>query len=189
MTVFKPSYGMKRTVSKITTNCKSQEEKAIAISQWMNKNIEYKSKRFLVYRKNARQIYNDRRGICGEQSVLYVTMARLAGINANWVSMDQDEYGRKIRHACVSINLDNQRIYVDPTNNEYDIHPKKTKQWDDYEVSNLFSEIRAVNRRRTVAKILIPVLLIGGIYMFNEKTNKISELKKRVSITLEHYLE
>lgn len=189
MTVFKPSYNMKKTVSKITANCYDQEEKARAIHEWVSRNIEYKPKRISVYRRDAKEIFNDREGICGEQSVLYVTMARLAGIDANWVYVNQTQEGNTVRHACAKVNLGDRSVYVDPTNNEYDTCPKKSKTWDDKEVSDLFSEIRTTNQKKTLAKILIPLMILGGLYLYNEKTNKLNELKRKVSNTLESCLK
>lgn len=119
------------------------EEKAREIFQWIDENITYgKSKRNGIGYRNSNEVYETKEGVCGEVAYLYVTMARLAGIESNWVHVMTDNKGEKVKHACASVKLGENQILVDPAYHTYDIHHQEYEIMNDEEAILMFKEMR-----------------------------------------------
>ncbi|MBN2053938.1 transglutaminase domain-containing protein [bacterium] len=121
-------------------------KRAKAIFDWMQKNVPYdeamkrriESKEKGEYR-GADYTLQDRAGVCGEQAVLYIAMARLAGLQAKYVSVKEDYTGKEVSHGCAGINADvGEFILVDPAYHQFDIKHKKFEAWDDEKVRAVF---------------------------------------------------
>lgn len=70
-----------RMTQKIIANCRTNKEKAVAITKWVEKNIEYKSYQNGTYYYPIDVFYH-RTGNCLGRSELMVQMMRLAGVPA-----------------------------------------------------------------------------------------------------------
>jgi len=131
-------------VRELTEGCRTQREKVRRIWQWICENIEYeKSDR--VYR-NSLETYYSRKGICFDQSVLAVTMLRVAGMDAKVVNIIRDVTGERVNHVAVLAWADHRRVMLDTTWGI--ISPRFHKRWEilnDDRVIDLYRYFRKKN--------------------------------------------
>lgn len=129
--------GLVKIIRKRVENCRSKQEKARAIFDWIQENIEYgTSKRRNGY-KNSKEVINDHEGVCGEMAFLYTTMARCCDLRSAYVSVRVDNRGEKVHHACSIVDVGDSNpieILVDPAYHTYDIHHRKFKVLSDAEI-------------------------------------------------------
>ena len=70
------------------------------------------------------EVWENKQGVCGEMTYLYVSMARVAGINASYASVKVDYKANKCSHACALVkNTHNagSQILVDIAYNSFGI--------------------------------------------------------------------
>jgi len=115
----------------------SDYEKAKAIFDWMLDNIKYKESGGL---KNAIEVFEKGYGICSEESVLYITLARCCGIKAKYVSVKIDDEGKKVCHACAAVYINGKWLLVDPAYQTFDIAHRVYTLVSDKEVAERFSD-------------------------------------------------
>ncbi|MBW3001908.1 transglutaminase-like domain-containing protein [Candidatus Woesearchaeota archaeon] len=125
-----------------TEDCDTEMEKAEAIYDWMDDNVDYSESRIVGYR-NSSEVINDKKGICGEMAFLYITMARSVGLDAKYVSVDRDFRGKSVFHACAAVKVDGKYLLVDPAYQTFDIEHEKFL---------LLSDKEAIDRFRTWRK-------------------------------------
>ncbi len=134
-----------RTSQKITEGQISDKDKAIVIFDWFIKNIKYGRQKIRMGKKkyrHATEVYNDREGVCGEMAVLYVAMARSVGLQANYVSVDIDDKGEKVYHACAACKFQGKYILIDPAYYSFDINHVDYKVMTDQEAVPHFKAMR-----------------------------------------------
>jgi len=93
-----------------------QEITARQIYDWMRENICYddeKAERHFYMERSPEQVLRDRKGICTEQSRLYIKLLENEGIRAAYVEVDIDNYGDSVEHACSEVYLPDRTILVD----------------------------------------------------------------------------
>ncbi len=138
---FQLSGPMIRECEKIIEGKTDDYSKARAIFDWFERNITYDHvslKRARGYR-NARQVFEEKKGICGEMAFLFVVMAWYSGINsASYVSVRVDCFGKKVHHACASFFHKNKLILVDPAYSTFDVKHKKYEVADNDEIVRIF---------------------------------------------------
>lgn len=136
------SPGLVRIIRKHTDKYSRAVDKARAIYDWMETNIQYgKNNRKKGY-KNTKEVLNDREGICGEMAFVYITMARVCGLKSAYVSVTVDCFGDKIHHACANVSIKQGDILVDPAYHTFDIHHLEYIVLSDYEVLERFNQWR-----------------------------------------------
>jgi|GEM_PF-4167947 len=128
---------------KVVASAATKEEKAKAIHDaiiskdklWVLQNTD--SKLRPLGAQSAVRVFNGVKGIryaqCLEYAVLFVTMARIAGLNANVALVDRNAEGEMIDHACAIVGTERGKILVDPWNKEkgFDIKHQDFKEIDD----------------------------------------------------------
>ena len=82
---------------------KTEDEKVDALFNWILTNIMYDNEHTKCHYRNAKETFNNRRGICGEMAVLYMAMLRYMGIKAQYTEVKIDLNGEQVNHACVTI--------------------------------------------------------------------------------------
>jgi phenylpropionate dioxygenase-like ring-hydroxylating dioxygenase large terminal subunit len=126
---------IERGVDYIVRGKNSQEDRAKAIFYWMVGNIKYgrdKKKR----ERNSIETFYDREGICCDQTVLFMSMARYAGVDADYVKVTRDNRNKKLLHACVGINP-GRLILVDHAYKEFDVkHRRYEIVSDEYAITS-----------------------------------------------------
>ena len=128
---------LERLVKVKTSYLPTKQEKAERLFKWMRKNIEYdyeKSEEEGISYRNSLETYYDRKGLCGEQTYLYVTLARIAGINA-WFEYVEETVDNKEHHACAGVKLEDRVVYVDTTYGDFGIQHNKSSRMSDKEAA------------------------------------------------------
>ena len=131
---FQLSDAMMKECQRITEGKISDLPKAKAIFKWFEQNITYDhvraSQNGTGYR-NARRVFEDKEGICGEMAFLYIVMAWYVGIkSASFISVEIDNTGNKVAHACAAFKHNGKLILVDPAYHKFDIKHEKYEVWD-----------------------------------------------------------
>jgi len=124
--------------------CNSKEEKARSLYEWMEDNIFYEkiSGIFGPHYRHAKEVFEEKKGICGEMTFLYVTMARIVGVEAAYVDVKRDFHNKKVGHACAQVRTEEGKKLVDPAYHHYDINHRQYKVLNDAETIDLFKQLR-----------------------------------------------
>lgn len=96
---------------------------------------------FLWGYRNAMEAYVDKTAICGEISFLFIALARIVGLRAEFVEVDIDHQEVKVHHACALVN--NQ--LVDVSYNLIDAKHKICRVLRDSEVEQRYKSWRIVD--------------------------------------------
>ncbi len=118
-------------------------DKAHAIFNYMQNNINYGKHRGMVGYRNSEEVQKQKQGVCGEMAYLYVILARSLGLKSNFVNVDVDNKGKKVHHACASVNLSGRNILVDPAYHGFDIKHRRYNIVNDRTAERLFKQWRA----------------------------------------------
>lgn len=120
----------------------SPYDQAKAVYSWMKANITYDHprkvridsggdlRRFL----NPLEVLCLGKGVCGDQTVLYVTLARKLGLQAHYAHVDRDHLGRDVNHACAIVALPDKHIQVDPAYDWFDLKHQSYAIQEPYEL-------------------------------------------------------
>ena len=73
------------------------------IFSWVVKNISYDNDHSKEHYRTAKETYDERRGLCGELSVLYIAFLRSVNIECNFCEVTKDNTGADVAHACIII--------------------------------------------------------------------------------------
>lgn len=133
------SRNLAQTINKVASHIPDEEVRAKTIFDWMQKNISYGKSQGC---RNSVEVLDNRKGVCGEQAYLYITMARSCNLNSSYVSVTKDCYGKDVHHACAVVETGKRDIYVDPAYYTWDVHHCSTKTLKDEEVIRNFSQWR-----------------------------------------------
>ncbi|MCX6744631.1 MAG: transglutaminase-like domain-containing protein [Candidatus Parcubacteria bacterium] len=133
------------TAKKIVEGKVLDEDKARALFTWVTSNIVYGEqgrKRHHKGYRHAAEVFADREGVCGEMAVLYVSMARAVGLQANYVSVSRDCKGDDVLHACTAVNLNGKQVLVDLSYYTFDIKHQSYQILSDQEAVPHFKAMR-----------------------------------------------
>ncbi len=128
----------------------SKEQRAKAIYDWIEHNIEYGKIGDPKSYINSGDVLNQKRGICAEMAFLYIAMARSVGLRSNFVSVDKDYRKKRVNHACAAVELEGRLmqenpVLVDPAYHIYDAQHRKYRVWQDKEIMGVFGTLRGKN--------------------------------------------
>ena len=101
-TIFELTQPMMNVIQEI----KSKSSKNINenIFEWILTNVQYDSDHNGKHYRTARECFNEKRGLCGELTVLYISFLRYLEIEANFVEVLKDNLGFEVNHACAFVN-------------------------------------------------------------------------------------
>lgn len=106
---------------------------------WVLTNIKYDTTHSKEFYRTAAETYNNRLGVCGELSVLLITLYRSAGIQANFAEVTKDDTGKEVAHACVVIsNSDRGNQLVDVAYKSFDVKHTAYRVMSDNELMTNF---------------------------------------------------
>ncbi len=126
----------------LVKNKESDIEKAKAIFDWMQKDIECGN---LDGRyKSANDVLKSGSGVCGERAFLYVTAARSVGLKSGFVVVNETEDGRN-NHACASVDINGKIILVDPAYHKFDVHHRKYEIKNDSVIRETFANLNNIS--------------------------------------------
>lgn len=131
-----------RIIKRLTKYMSDDEQKAMAIFDWMEANIEYGGSKRLYGYSNTAEVLENKQGVCGEMALLYITMARSVSLRSSYVSVKRDYTGEKVNHACAIVDVGHREIFVDPAYHTFDIDHKEVSILTDTQVIEKFNEWR-----------------------------------------------
>jgi hypothetical protein len=106
---------------------------------WVVSNIEYDTTHSKEFYRTAAESYNNRKGVCGELSVLLISLYRNAGIAASFAEVTKDDTGKEVAHACVVINnSEGGKQLVDAAYKSFDVKHTAYRIMSDEELKNNF---------------------------------------------------
>jgi hypothetical protein len=110
------------TVNMLVRPDMPEEQKFQTLFDWVVANIPYDNKHadHSGYR-TAIQTFRSKTGICGELAALLITMCRIAGIKADYVSVTKDDKGDDVIHACSGIFINGGFRLADPAYKNPDV--------------------------------------------------------------------
>jgi transglutaminase-like putative cysteine protease len=136
-------------VDRIIAGNTTEEEKARSIFLWFGNEITYDYQKAVDIDHNkdvtylhADEVFKTRRAVCGEMAILYIVMARYAGLSAHYAKVNKDIYGKKVRHACVTLDLADRTVQVDPAYTGFNIRHQEITVLTDGEAISHFKAIR-----------------------------------------------
>jgi transglutaminase-like putative cysteine protease len=140
---FQISSTMVRIARRLAHGKVRQIDKAKSIFAWMQSHIRYgrNRRRGLGYRDSV-EVKTSGEGVCGEQAILYVSMARCVGLTVSYVAVKVDMQGNSVNHACAGIKINGDLILVDPAYHTYDIRHKAFRVMKDWEIHSTFRAFR-----------------------------------------------
>lgn len=134
-----------KVIKKHTRNCTTDYDKARAIFDWFEENIEYGDRKRYSHRyRNSGEVLRTKEGVCGEMAYLYVSMARVVGLQSNYISVKRDCYRKKVHHGCAIVHTERGSILVDPAYHTFDIDHHEYHPVSDEEAIGLFKEWRRI---------------------------------------------
>ena len=136
---FKISPSIINKTAAIIKNTNSQAEKARQIFDYITNTIQYgEAKRGSSGYRDAIEVFFQQEGVCGEMAILFVSMARIAGLIANYVSVRKDYTGKEVFHACAAVFLKEKNLLVDLSYSSFDINHIEYKILTDQEFIEVF---------------------------------------------------
>jgi len=123
----------------ITKNITHEPDKAKLLFDYITQTIQYgESKRGAHGYRDAIEVFFQHEGVCGEMAILFVSMARLSGLIANYVSVRKDYKGDDVHHACAAANLNGKQILVDLSYYTFDIKHQDYRILSDAQFIEIF---------------------------------------------------
>ena len=126
----------------VTKDCKTDEETAKALFDWLESEIEYGSSKRGVGYRNSKEVFEQKEGVCGEMAYTYITMARSLGLKAGYVSVEFDAQSNKVHHGCAYVSLNGRNVLVDIAYHTFDISHQKYAKLSDREAIRQFKSWR-----------------------------------------------
>ncbi|MBU0461171.1 MAG: transglutaminase-like domain-containing protein [Nanoarchaeota archaeon] len=120
-----------------------ETQRARSIFEWELSNVIYgSSRRNGVGYRNSVETWNDREGVCGEETFLYVALARASNLTAKFAIVDVDYKGDKVSHGCAAVYIAGRQILVDPAYHSFDINHQQISVISDAEAQEKFRQWR-----------------------------------------------
>lgn len=82
------------------------------IFNWILENVQYDKEHNAEHYRTARECYNERKGLCGELSVLHIAFLRYAGIEALFAEVTKDAAGVEVKHGCPQVKGNDGSTYL-----------------------------------------------------------------------------
>ena len=100
--IFRMSQSMAHQVEEIQ-KVSTSENLSENIFNWVLAHITYDTGHSKEHYRTAKETYNEKRGLCGELSVLLIAFLRTVNINCAFCEVTKDNTGLEVTHACVII--------------------------------------------------------------------------------------
>ncbi len=141
--IFKTTKPMLEVVDEIIKTT-DDDNRVKAVFDWVTSNIEYDTNHTKHHYRTAADTFNNRIGVCGEQSVIIMSLLRAMGKTSAFVEVTVDCNSKEVSHACVCINrgTDRQQL-IDATYKDFDA---KHIKWRIVEDAELTTNYKGWNR-------------------------------------------
>ncbi len=136
--IFKMSQSMAQQVEEIQ-KVSSNDNIAENIFNWVLNNIEYDTEHSKEHYRTAKETYNEKRGLCGELSALYMAFLRASNIDCVFCEVIKNNEGKAVDHACVKItNNDGTTFLSDVAYKSFIINHVEYKEIADTELKRKY---------------------------------------------------
>ncbi|MDZ4846644.1 MAG: DUF4407 domain-containing protein [Chitinophagales bacterium] len=136
--LFRMTNSMLGLVEEIRTKS-DKDNLAKNLFDWVQTNVEYDTTHTKEFYRTAAETYNNRLGVCGELSVLMISLFRSAGIEASFAEVTKDDTGKEVAHACVVISSnEGGKQLVDVAYKSFDIKHTAYRVMSDNELMTNF---------------------------------------------------
>ncbi len=214
--VFAPNKDIVRKSLELTNSFHSQEEKAKILHLWVYTTITYIKEKIggkLNY-GTAREIFERRYGVCVDKAILYIVMARAAGLEAGYVSNGKN-------HAYAYTLISGEKILVDPTEqNGFDVSYQpnyfESDKLTNKTILTIKTEGRRIQKKRRLLKCQVGIGLLLGTYIaahpeldaphsefqdthlklkqdferkINTSTKQVKDMNKKIILNLEYFFK
>ncbi|MFT4311986.1 MAG: transglutaminase-like domain-containing protein [Candidatus Woesearchaeota archaeon] len=109
----------------------TQSQKSFEIYTYLEQKLRY-GRTNQTY-GDSQEVWESKRGVCGEMSVLYISMARFCGIQSAYVHVTKDIDSRSVNHAC-AVSYVPGPLFVDIAYHRFNISHKEYKIITDKEL-------------------------------------------------------
>jgi len=110
--IFKLTQSMTHQLEEIKKGTQTTAHLAENIFNWVLNNITYDTDHSKEHYRTAKETYNEKRGLCGELSVLYMAFLRAANINCSFCEVTKDNTAKEVAHACIIIKDDKSATHL-----------------------------------------------------------------------------
>lgn len=88
----------------LTAGLRTDREKAMRIFRWVQQNFKYDDN-YSGPPRDLQQTFDTKKGICSELALVYIAVAKRAGIQADYVHVDINCHDERVCHACAEVTL------------------------------------------------------------------------------------
>lgn len=134
-TLFLLSEPMKQLSRELWQEAGNAEAYAKTLFNWSVEHLTYNCSHDQQHYSTAREVFNNRLGVCGEMGVFVVAMLRHQKLDAAYAHVTIDANGAAVNHACAALNLGEKTILIDVAYKGYDIKHQEWKLQTDQELS------------------------------------------------------
>lgn len=135
--IFHLSQPMKSIMDKIVSENITEEAISEAVFKWIQENIKYDEEHTKMHYRDAKNTFDNRKGLCGEMAILYIAFLKYARIAAKYLEVDRDCDGKEVNHACIMLYFKSGISHMsDVAYNAYTIQHKSFKIIGDNDLNN-----------------------------------------------------
>lgn len=109
--IFKLTQSMMQQVEEIKS-ASQPDNLAENIFNWIVSNIIYDNGHSKEHYRTARETYNEKRGVCGELAVLYMSFLKAVNIDSSFCEVTRDNTGADVQHGCVMIKTSEDQPHL-----------------------------------------------------------------------------
>lgn len=136
--IFNLTQSMMQQVEEIKA-ASAPDKLAENIFTWIENNISYDSEHSKEHYRTARETYNEKRGVCGELAVLYMSFLKAVNIECSFCEVTIDNSGADVQHACIMIkNNEGQQHLSDVAYKAFTIDHKQYRELSDDELRSKY---------------------------------------------------
>lgn len=122
------------------------QQRPRSLFDYLHNSVAYGSSRRESNKKYSMstEVWQHKQGVCGEMAYLYVSLARFAGLQSNYVQVFNDVSGKKVHHACAAVRTSKESpvVCVDIAYHTFDIKHKSWQSICDEQAWELFRSWR-----------------------------------------------
>lgn len=110
---------IKELAEEITKNCKSSEEAAKILFEWVRDNIAWNVEKTVGAKKVLER--EPRHAVCVDKTNLFIALCRAVGIPARYIILDCEldmkikDLPRQMKHTAAEVFVNNKWVVADPT--------------------------------------------------------------------------
>lgn len=143
-TTFYCTLEMKRLADVLWADANNDPDKFLnSLYEWSVEHIKYNHDDYNGY-KTAREVFQNRLGVCGEMAIFFIAMARYKGLKVDYIHVFKDKNGKVVNHACAGTYVNGKYQLIDVAYSDFNcMH----QQWNKKTDNELFKNMEAWNKQ------------------------------------------